>query len=118
MLAFAAVMSVMAKPVTPSLNVKVAVKLLSLKLLAEREEDIVTPGCVLSTVKVEDGPALPAIFVEFLAVLPFMLIPNVPSPVMLDSVTVALLVSPLVTVTTALGVPVLFRVIADAIRFT
>ena len=68
------------------------------------------PGAVLSTVKVVLGPAAPAVFPAVsLAVPEAMEMPNVPSPLMLDSVTVRVDPLPL-TPTVAVAVPVVFNV--------
>ena len=76
---------------------------------------MVTVGWVLSAVNVALGPAagalLPAVSV---AVPATMEIPMVPSPVMLERVTVRVVVSTVVTATDALAVPVLFKVMLPA----
>src|SRR5947207_1175561 len=76
---------------------------------------IVTLGGVLSTVKVALGPAagalLPAVSVAVPAAIE---IPMVPSPVILERVTVRVVVSTVDTATDALAVPVLFKVMLPA----
>ena len=116
--AFTTLTSCSAKPITSSLNTKVAVKLLSLNKLLARDDVMVTVGEVLSTTKVLEGPTLPANLVTFLAVLLAMLTPSVPSPVMFESVIVAVVDSPLSTDIVALAEPVLFKVIAEGVKFT
>jgi len=72
---------------------------------------IVTVGAVLSTVNLALGPAagalLPAVSVAVPAAIEM---PSVPSPVMLERVTVRVVPLPL-TPTVAFAVPVLFKVI-------
>ncbi len=69
---------------------------------------------MLSAVKVVLGPAAEAEFPARSVAVPAAIeMPSVPSPVMLDSVTVQLAPLPL-TATDALAVPVLFRVMLPA----
>ncbi|CAA0091961.1 Uncharacterised protein [BD1-7 clade bacterium] len=80
-------------------------------------EEITTPGKVLSTLKVAEGPFEGATFAPLRAVLALMLIPKLPSPVIFERVTVGVSVLPLDTDTIA-DVPVLFSVIAASVRLT
>ena len=76
-----------------------------------------TEGAVLSTVKVVLGPAAEAVLPTVsLAVPEAMLIPSVPSPVMLDSVTVREEPLPETETLPALAVPVLFTVTLEALK--
>ncbi len=78
-----------------------------------------TDGAVLSTLKVVPGPALAAVLPAVsLAVPAAMLMPSVPSPVMLLIRTVAVVLVPLSTLTVPLAVPVLFSVTLPLSRLT
>ena len=71
---------------------------------------IAAVGAVLSTVNVVLGPAAGAVFPAVSVAVPAaMEIPRVPSPVMLESVTVRVVPEPLTPIV-ALAVPVLFKV--------
>ena len=73
-------------------------------------------GAVLSTANVVLGPAAGAVLPAVSDAVPAaMEMPSVPSPVMLDKVTVRVVPLPL-TPTEALAVPVLFRVILLALN--
>ena len=72
---------------------------------------ILIVGAVLSTVKVEDGPAAGAVFpARSLAVPDAIEIPKVPSPLILEMVTVRVVPEP-VTPKVPVAVPVVFKVI-------
>ena len=73
---------------------------------------------MLSTTNGVDGPAPPASLVEFRAVLLPILTPNVPSPVIFESVIVAVVLSPFVTTAVAFASPVLLSVTAASVKFT
>ena len=78
---------------------------------------ILTVGAVLSTVNValvEAGALLPA---PSVAVLAAMLNPNVPSPVIDETVIVGVAVVPLLTVAVPLAEPFVFSVTFASVRF-
>ena len=80
---------------------------------------IETDGGVLSTLKVVLGPAPVSKFPIGSEEVPAaMVMPSVPSPVILEIVTVGLLVVPLETLTDPFADPVLLRVILPEVRFT
>lgn len=77
------------------------------------------PRGLLSTITVLLGPADGAVLpAASLAVPAAMVMPNVPSPVMLLIVTVREVLSVPLTLTVPFAVPVLFKVILDAVRLT
>ena len=76
-----------------------------------------TPGPVLSTVKIELGPADRAVFPrESTAVFEAIDILRVPSPVMPETVTIRVVDPVPDTETVPFAVPVLFRVMCDELR--
>ena len=83
--------------------------------LAEGAE-ITTVGFVLSTEKVVLGPAAKVLFPAVSVAVPAArLMPKVPSPVMLEIVTVRVRPVP-VTATVPLAVPVIFNVMSEVAK--
>ena len=77
---------------------------------------IVTVGGVLSTVKVALGPAAGALFPARSVAVPAAIeIPSVPSPVMLERVTVRVVPLP-VTAIDAVAVPLAFKAMLPAVN--
>ena len=75
-------------------------------------EPMLMVGPVLSTLKVVDGPAAGAVLpARSLAVPDAMEIPKVPSPVILDRVTVRVVPEPVTPIVPAVADPVVFKVI-------
>jgi len=104
------------RPEPPKLSATLPLKLVGMPVAWKKPPSagVVTEavvGAVLSTVNVAPGPAaragLPAVSV---AVPAAMEIPRVPSPLMLDRVTVRVVVPVPLTATDAVAVPVVLRV--------
>src|SRR4030095_2682818 len=85
----------------------------------EEGAPMLTVGAVLSTVKVVLGPVAEAVLpAASVAVPAAMEIPSVPSPVMLERVTVRVVAPVPDTATIAFALPVLLRVISPADNVT
>ena len=85
---------------------------------ADEGEPIPTDGRVFATLKVPLGPTPGQLPELFDAVPDAMVMPSVPSPVMLDTVTVRLEVPLPDTPIVPFAVPVLFRVTSESLSAT